>query len=495
MDKNEEKSAKILQKIIFDIPMQTYSPLRISSGISDGITNILILKDKNGKAFIPGTSIAGVLRTKMSSIYGERAVDKLFGRIDKNVDNNNDENVINIEDSSDDNINQSMINISDIVLKNAYIINRDGVKIDPFTGVSEQGAKFDFELIDRGAIGNLIIEVTIRKKALQIEYKPNINYTKAHKALNFAKNGAVYEEMLATLADILTDGVSVGALTTKGYGKIKSAEPVKMYVFDFTESQGAINWWKYLDKKELPKPLYTAKSNITVDNKDDLIMQMDFALTSSLIIRDYDEIEENNIGAVQLKSREDYVIPATSIKGVLKLRAYKILMNLNHHNEQEAENFLDKLMGRKTDKNDKEDKGQKSRLYIDEVYIKPNILRSRKHSRNRIDRFTGGTIDSALFTDKPIWQCDKTQNTICIKLRVQDCSEKEAGLMLLLMKDLWLGNLTIGGNKAIGRGVLKGKKCVIKYADDNFFIQDDNKFSVSDNVDKLESYVQKLSGE
>lgn len=58
-----------------------------------------------------------------------------------------------------------------------------------------------------------------------------------------------------------------------------------------------------------------------------------------------------------MKSGEDFVIPATSIKGVLKSRAYKILMNLNHHDEQEAEDFLDKLMGRETD--NKEDKGQK----------------------------------------------------------------------------------------------------------------------------------------
>lgn len=84
-------------------------------------------------------------------------------------------------------------------------------------------------------------------------------------------------------------------------------------------------------------------------------------------------------------------------------------------------------------------------------------MHSKKQSRNRIDRFTGGTIDSALFTDKPIWQTDKSKATISINLRVQDCEQKEAGLMLLLMKDLWLGNLSIGGNKAIGRGVLKGK--------------------------------------
>lgn len=475
MDRNDENSARIIKKIIFNIPMQTYSPLRISSGVDDGITDILVLKDKKGKAFIPGTSITGVLRAKMSNIYGDRAVDRLFGSID-------------------DDGNQSMINISDIVLENAKIINRDGIKIDSFTGVSKQGAKFDFEAIDKGATGDLYIEVTLRESCLSEQNKPNISYRKEHK--DFAINGDVYGELTATIADILTEGINVGSLTTKGYGKIKSREPVKMYVFDFKNPQGAMKWWQYLNEGILQDVAYTGNNSVAVVSEEDFVMQMEFALTSSMIIRDYDvdtDDEKEKIAAVQMKSGEDFVIPATSIKGVLKSRAYKILMNLNHHDEQEAEDFLDKLMGRETD--NKEDKGQKSRLYIDEVYIRPNILHSKKQSRNRIDRFTGGTIDSALFTDKPIWQTDKSKATIAINLKVQNCDEKEAGLMLLVMKDLWLGDLAIGGNKAIGKGVLKGKKCTIQYAGESFLIQDDGDFHVSDNIDKLEAYVQKLSGE
>ena len=470
-----DNSARIIKKIIFNIPIQTYSPLRISSGVDDGITDILVLKDKKGKAFIPGTSITGVLRAKMSNIYGDRAVDRLFGSID-------------------DDGNQSMVNISDIVLENAKIINRDGIKIDSFTGVSKQGAKFDFEAIDKGATGDLYIEVTLRESCLSEQNKPNISYRKEHK--DFAINGDVYGELTATIADILTEGINVGSLTTKGYGKIKSKEPVKMYVFDFKNPQGAMKWWQYLNEGILQYVAYTGNKTVAVVSEKDFVMQMEFALTSSMIIRDYDvdtDDEKEKIAAVQMKSGEDFVIPATSIKGVLKSRAYKILMNLNHHDEQEAEDFLDKLMGRETD--NKEDKGQKSRLYIDEVYIRPNILHSKKQSRNRIDRFTGGTIDSALFTDKPIWQIDKSKATIAINLQVQNCDEKEAGLMLLVMKDLWLGDLAIGGNKAIGKGVLKGKKCTIQYAGESFLIQDDGGFHVSDNIDKLEAYVQKLSGE
>ena len=223
MDINKNNSAKIVKKVVFNILMQTKSPLRISSGIDDGITDMLVLKDKKGRAFIPGTSLAGVLRSKISSIYTEKIADLLFGSI------------------ADDG-NQSMLNISDIVLENTKIINRDGIKINSFTGVSEQGSKYDFEVIDRGATGSLAVEVTIRENMLKVIEKLNINYRPEHKNEGFAVNGDVYGEILATLADILTSGISIGALTSKGFGKIQSIEPVKMNVFNFQQKK----WCKIL---------------------------------------------------------------------------------------------------------------------------------------------------------------------------------------------------------------------------------------------------------
>ena len=474
MDINKNNSAKIVKKVVFNILMQTKSPLRISSGIDDGITDILVLKDKKGRAFIPGTSLAGVLRSKICSIYTEKIADLLFGSI------------------ADDG-NQSMLNISDIVLENTKIINRDGIKINSFTGVSKHGSKYDFEVIDRGATGSLAIEVTIRENMLKVIEKLNINYRPEHKSEGFAVNGDVYGEILATLADILTSGISIGALTSKGFGKIQSVEPVKMNVFDFQQKNGAKSWWQYLNNQYQEQPVYIGK--VIVDKtKEDFVMQLDCALQSSMIIRDYavDISEgESKISAVQMKSGNDFVIPGTSIKGVLKTGAHNILRNLDY-DEETITDFLALLMGKETNTNIA---GQKSRLIVDEVYINSRAITSKNHSRNRIDRFTGGTIEGALFIEKPIWQTNKNEATISLNIRVQNCQHDEAGLMLLLMKDLWLGNLSIGGNKAIGRGVLKGIHCQINYLDDVFVIDDTDGFKISGDVDKLESYVRQLGGE
>ena len=37
----------------------------------------------------------------------------------------------------------------------------------------------------------------------------------------------------------------------------------------------------------------------------------------------------------------------------------------------------------------------------------------------------------------------------------------EAGLCVLLLKDLWLGRIAVGGEKSIGRGILEGLHAVI----------------------------------
>ena len=87
-----------------------------------------------------------------------------------------------------------------------------------------------------------------------------------------------------------------------------------------------------------------------------------------------------------------------------------------------------------------------------------------KQTRNRIDRFTGGTIDSALFDSEPIWQVkDSKEGLVSFEVTVKECSENEAGLMFVLLRDLWMGKLTFGGEASIGRGRLHGVRAEVLY--------------------------------
>jgi len=70
--------------------------------------------------------------------------------------------------------------------------------------------------------------------------------------------------------------------------------------------------------------------------------------------------------------------------------------------------------------------------------------------------------------------------------------DAEVGLLLLILKDLWTEDLPIGGEKNVGRGLLKGKRLVISYKDLNVVINDIN--SISDEAkNKLQRYVDILN--
>ena len=464
--------AKIVRKIVIQSKLRTLSPLRIGSGENDGLTDILILKNKQGEPFIPGTSMAGVLRSSISDIYGEEAAEALFGKV-------------NGEDAT-----QSLVNISDVVLLSRGIVVRDGVAIDELTGVAKTGAKFDFEALERGATGDLTLEITIRQQNV---VKP-INLCYVHN--EYAVQGDCYGELAATLADLLTGGVSVGALTTKGYGKIAGKEAVKVYDFDFTESVAAQRWLTYISEDRLVAASYVG-TDTHAQAPDSFYMEVSCALQGALLIRDFDVDDAKQEGdatlsAVQLKSGEDYVIPGTSWKGVLRSRAYKILLQLTGYDEASARRWLNEIFGFA---NDNERSGKRSKLSVEETYISPRTLTALRQTRNRIDRFTGSTIDSALFCEEPVWQRERGAQTVTLKLRLQKCTQAEVGLMLLLLKDLWLGNLNIGSGKGIGRGVLRGRSCVIHYAGKAYELREEHGFTIQGDKNELEACVQALVGE
>ena len=430
--------AKVIKKIVFsNVSIKVKSPLRISTGKDDGITDMLILKDKHGQAFIPGTSIVGVLRNYISDIYGKKIENIVFGNAEENS------------------ANQSLIRIGDMKLKNVKIIHRDGVAIDNITNVSKDKAKYDYELVDRGAEGLLNIEITVRKKFESIDI----------------------DEIAKTIASILDNGINIGALTTKGYGKIQiKKKPTPFYIFDFNNETDAWAWLDYLNGNINKKPVKYENTKINITNEFKMIIGL--SLNNAMMIANTNFQEglikkgEVKTTSIQLESGNDYVIPGTSIKGAIRNKAINILRTLSNYNEKKVIDFIDNLMGhgKKTDIN-----GNnillKSRLYVNEVYLKKDNFVSVKQPRTRINSFTGGAFYGNLFGDKPIWQADKSKAMISINIRIKKCTEAEAGLMLLILKDLWLGNLAIGGGKSIGRGVFSGKNCLINYQGNVFKIE------------------------
>ena len=65
----------------------------------------------------------------------------------------------------------------------------------------------------------------------------------------------------------------------------------------------------------------------------------------------------------------------------------------------------------------------------------------------------------------PLWAKQNNGPMVTLDLEIKDFEDWEAGLMLLVLKDLWNGDLAIGGEKNVGRGVLQGLSATISFED------------------------------
>lgn len=446
---NEMKASAVTGRVIITGDLVLDAPLLIGSGVGDDWGNdkdIHVLKDKKGRAFIPGTSICGVLRDflqKHEDFAGMEA--DLFGDMDRA---------------------QSCINIDDIVLDDAELTFRDGVSIDMNTGVAVNAAKYDYEAVDRGARGRFRIEVTRR----------------ACDEANWGKR----REAVILLREKLISGLAVGAITAKGFGRVH-AENVSSGFYDFHDSADVKEW--FMQKEPTPEKASDrmeehAAHRLTVS--DDFVIEADFSLRTSLIVRDYtrkkkvpnSKVKEKYFNAVSLMSKESYVLPGTSIKGVLRHHSEHILECLGMSNA-----CLNNLMGCA-----EKDKKVKSRFFVEESLLSDAVVPAGQ-TRIRIDRFTGSVIDSALVDNEPLWQADKTKQALHLCFGIRQAKASEAGLALLLLRELWQGNVAIGGEKAIGRGTLKGLGAVIRYKGEDYKL-DAKGCVIEGDRDKLNSLVQ-----
>ena len=429
------EDATITGKTIVKAKLELESPLIIGSG-QDEFADVEVMKDKNGKPFIPATSLTGVLRH-----YFERNIS------DKNNPDferfwGTSKKTSKAEEEKDDGF-QSSFTCRDLYTdnaKNAKIKIRDGVKIDSRTQTAQDKAKYDFEIIEKGAKFDLFWEVTLRK--------------------NNSKE--TYDRVLASLIEALVDGtILIGAKTNSGFGKCKLTD-IQIFDFDFTRKEDVLKWLtqEFKDgKSELDaRPFQFQRDVFTIDAK--------FAVKNSIIIRAYSEKADMS-DVTSLTSAESFVLPGTSLKGAIRHRALKILKTLCPAGLLKMgipEKKIDELFGTAG----KDIEPIKGRVLVEEKEI--NYIEPVLQNRIKIDRFTGGTIKTALFDSMPLWSKKDNSESVDVSIKMLDYKPWEAGLMMQVLKDLWCEDLAVGGEKSIGRGVLNGLYARIKWEDKELVI-------------------------
>ncbi|HPP02894.1 MAG: hypothetical protein HPY51_13970 [Candidatus Omnitrophica bacterium] len=404
-------------------------------GEGDGSVDMTILRDaKDGGPLLPGTSLAGALRSHLADVLGgyrspeHRDVTVLFGVA-----------------RGDDNGSQSPLIVFDSLgfLPGGLAVEiRDGVGIDPATGTAEVHKKFDFEVLPAGTCFPLRVELIVED----------------------LKQEARLLGLLIAALDGLTEGaIALGMRRSRGLGALKTRN-WKAIRHNLTNNQGWLGWLtcdhenpipsevsSYSSAAEAIRSAYTTlEIKLPVDHRHRLLVDLDLALAGDLLVRS----PASDAGApdvVHLHSAGKPVLPGTSLAGVMRAQALRIA-RLVRERHDDGELWVDRLFGPRLEKkkeDSQKEQAEASRLRISESFIENGS--ARRQTRIAIDRFTGGVVQGALFDEEV-----QAGGRLHVRFELRKPEDSEIGLLLLLLKDLLSGNIPVGGASSVGRGFLEG---------------------------------------
>lgn len=451
----------IIKRLIVRGTLILNTPTCLGSGDQDSPTDLSLIRDSiSSHALLTGSSIAGALRNYLREYEQGYNADEpksdrptslsLFGGTRRDPDGEQSPLIINDAISS---------TIPQVEL-------RDGVRINGKTGTADEGAKYDLELLEAGTQFPLYFELLVQKEADETELK---------KALAIALRGLEKGE------------ISLGMKKRRGFGRCH-VEKWQVWEFDLRNPKKQIEWLKFDHwTKELSTTRKSFESIVValggislkqqIDQRDRLLIHTTFKLASPLLIRSGQDLVQNKFSPdvvhlhSQRKGKLQPIVSGTSLAGVLWHRAERIVNTLG----KDLKIVYD-LFG-KVDENTKQAKA--SRLVIDESVIENTA--ELVQSRIAIDRFTGGAYHGALFSEQPIFGIDTAEvekkskkgkekskppqkhKHIELKLELRQPEKYEIGLLMLLLKDLWTGDLPVGGTSSIGRGRLQGVEATITW--------------------------------
>ena len=397
----------IKSKIYYYVRMELLSPISIGNG-DDLLTDHDCLRNSKGVPFIPGTSLAGVFSHYLS-----------------------DEMLALFTPKIGDEYKQSPYYISDanIVLddkkRNVSTSIRDGVKLKP-DKIAEDGAKFDFEIVESSTKFDFRIEVIVRD---------HDNIDKMKKVVDVILHGLNSGEIL------------LGYKSKRGYGKVK-IEDVKIKEF----TKNSLEEMLLFDKYQMDKYDQYSIPDIDNENKYDYI-EVHLRQVGGISIRKY-SATAGEVDFEHVTSNGKPVIPGTSWNGLIRRQIAEYL------DDDIISNCCVKINDWFGDAKKRDTTGRASNIIIEESIIQD--AKRIQITRNKISRFSAGVSNRALFSEVSYFNGD-TVLGIKVKKSIEEDPDNSRiiGLLSLVIKDIDNGFIALGGQTAIGRGLFKVLKVTL----------------------------------
>jgi len=468
-------------RFLVRIIIEAKTPLTVGSGEKNILTNNVVVKDANGLPYIPGTSIAGIIRSALKITKYEKS---FFGFL---------ENPQNRKRRLRNDTKKSINEGSKIIFSSAHLVDEDGtvveglitkksdyllhfeslpirqhVRIDE-KGTSTDKGKFDEEVVYKGTRFCFEIEMLS---------PDGLNYH-------------LFEDVLSVLA---SDVIRIGGSTRKGLGEIaiidyklkklklnsENKDEQSNDLSDYINKTSSLNdefWMKedaYWDK------IYPANGQSYPIKAGDwttyelLIEPDDFFLFSSGIGNekaDMTPVSEPffdwSSGAPEQK--DGFVlIPGSSVKGAL---SHRVAFRYNKINNVYADDPNVKIEDHVGDHNKavralfgysfNNKKGEQETIRGN--VLVSDVIQTRSNEQHKIlnhvaiNRFTGGAMDGALFFEEITFGKGSIY-TLTFKVKneaLEDDGVKKAFHAALF--DIAEGRLPLGGGVNRGHGCFHGK--------------------------------------
>lgn len=446
----------------YKITFTLASPLAMGSG-ENNLTDSDIIRDSRGLPYIPGTALAGVYRR----IFHRDTAKKYFGKeLTKEIIDESSEKGVNL-------LTDSAVRVYDAHLLNPekrVIGKRDMVALDEYKTAIE-GAKFDFEILEPGVTFVTYIEQTMEKEEQQY----------------------VSDEIAAAW---LAGKITLGAKTRRGYGKTDGVK-AESWIFHLGESEELERWLDFdmysgsmpekvfgvckESSEKLPSCLSALMSGTEVYRQMAEIYQtQEIRLAEESVCRIRLELEQQGGLSIRQYSTDvdeaDYkqltrkggaledgqealegvpVIPGTSWAGAFRAHMSRL------EPEFSRGNLAEKIFGSAKEKGQD---SQRSRIRFSESSLRGGLWVT--YTRNAIDRFTGGTVDGALYTEKTYFNGSTSLEIDCDFNSLEKKDREEfARIMAGAILDLHNGYLSVGGLTAVGRGLFRITKLQVGSAE------------------------------
>lgn len=450
-------STYISNIIIAGIEIECSTPLCVKSGDYNVLSDSIVVKDTNSFPYIPGTSLAGLIRHNLKLQKEEDEF--IFGKTDGSRIIFTNANLVYGENLVVDGIVDNIENNAILSFyKNLNI--RQHVSIN-HSGVAKKNAKFDEEIVYTGSRFYFEIEI----------------FTYSNKEFELSLN--TFYSIISLLKQPC---IRLGSGSRKGLGKfnvtksnlislnLTDPELLNLYA-NKTSSLNNFEWWQNIPKSYL-LPIKDITSDLEWINKKYRLVPEDFFLIGSGYgTKDTDKgpVKEDMIIWKEGKPeilKDCLLIPASSIKGSFSHRLaynYNVIMKVfadeiakNEFSQYTSENnaAVKYVFGTSGSKSEDAKRGL---IIPSDIFEKIEYL-EKIQNHVSIDEFTNGSINGGLFSESLIYTKDEflfnlqfhnslfDENTI--PKEIKEALEKT-------LKDFEDGLIPIGSGNGKGFGFFK----------------------------------------